>query len=85
MWLAVTCVGMSAVVRAATTINARAVAQTGADTVALVAADRGELTARRISRWLGVDIVTIVSSGSSVTVEVRVGDVRSSASAVKPE
>jgi LDH2 family malate/lactate/ureidoglycolate dehydrogenase len=83
--LAVTVIGVMAIVRATATINARAVAQTNADAVALVAADRGVDPARDFARKAGINVVAIALSDNMATATVDVGSARATASAVKPE
>lgn len=77
--------GMMAIVRATVTINARSIAQTNADAVALVAADRGIDPARDFARKAGINVVAIALSENTATATVDVGSVRATASAVKPE
>ena len=85
MWLAFTVIGMTAIMRATTTVNDRSVAQTEADAVALVAADRGAETARRFARDAHIDVVDINTTDGSATATVQSGDAVATARAEKPK
>lgn len=85
VWLAATLVGVVAVARATVALNARSVAQTNADAVALVAADRGVAAAQRFADSADIDVMSIEASPGRATVTVRAGHVDATASALKPE
>ncbi len=78
-------IGVGSIARATVTINDRAVAQTNADSVALVAADRGVESAREFARTARIDLVDIEVSGDIATATVRVGRFVATADALKPE
>jgi hypothetical protein len=83
--LALTVIGVAAVARTTSSINERAVAQTNADSVALVAADRGVDAARHFSRRAAINAVAIEVVDNMVTVAVREGSTVAQSSAVKPK
>jgi hypothetical protein len=78
-------IGAASVARATVTINDRAVAQTNADSVALVAADRGVVAARDFARRANINVVALDMSGNTATATVRVGRFMATADALKPE
>jgi hypothetical protein len=85
VWLAITVLGVATVARATATMNDRAVAQTNADSVALVAVDRGVDAAKDFARRVSIQVVALEMSGNMATATVRVGRFVATAGAVKPE
>ena len=84
VWLAVTSFGVLAIARAASVVYDRAQAQTLADAVALVAADRDPQRAREFAGHVNATVVSMTVHERVVTVTVSVGGTRASASAVMP-
>lgn len=84
VWLAITAGGVSAIVRATAHINTRAQLQTQADSIALVAADRGDAIAREFAAQLMVVIVSLQHNGSVVTVRVSDAGFIAESSALRP-
>lgn len=85
LWLAFTVIAVASVARATLTINARAVAQTNADSVALVAVDRGIAVAKDFARAAHIDVVELTVADNSATATVRDGSISASSSAMKPK
>ena len=84
IWFAITAGGASAIVRATTHINSRARLQTHADSIALVAADRGDAAAREFAAHLTVVIVELQRNGSVVTITVADSGLVAESSALRP-
>ena len=82
VWLAVTAGGMWSVATATAHVSARAQLQTNADSVALVAANRGDAIARTFAARVSVQLVSLQHIKSVVTVVVRKGNLVATASAL---
>ena len=82
VWLAVTAGGTWSVATATAHVSARAQLQTNADSVALVAASRGDAIARTFAARLSVQLVSLQHGESVVTVVVRKANLVATASAL---
>jgi len=82
VWLAVTAGGTWSIATATAHVAARAQLQTNADSVALVAASRGDSIARTFASRLSVQLVSLQHGESVVTVVVRKADLVATASAL---
>ena len=82
VWLAVTAGGTWSIATATAHVAARAQLQTSADSVALVAASRGDAIARAFASRLSVQLVSLQHGESVVTVVVRKADLVATASAL---
>lgn len=82
VWLAVTAGGMWSVAKATAHVSTRAQLQTNADSVALVAASRGDAIARTFAARVSVQLVSLQHIKSVVTVVVRKGNLVATASAL---
>ena len=82
VWLAVTAGGMWSIATATAHVSTRAQLQTNADSVALVAASRGDAIARTLAARVSVQLVSLQHIKSVVTVVVREGNLVATASAL---
>ena len=82
VWLAITAGGTWSIATATAHVAARAQLQTNADSVALVAASRGDAIARTFASRLSVQLVSLQHGESVVTVVVRKADLAAAASAL---
>ena len=82
VWLAVTAGGTWSIATATAHVAARAQLQTNADSVALVAASRGDAIARTFASRLSVQLVSLQHGETVVTVVVRKADLVATASAL---
>jgi len=82
VWLAVTAGGTWSVAIATAHVSARAQLQTNADSIALVAASRGDAIARAFASRLSVQLVSLQHGESVVTVVVRKANLVATASAL---
>ena len=82
VWLAVTAGGTWSIATATAHVSARAQLQTNADSVALVAANRGDAIARTFASQLSVQLVSLQHGESVVTVVVRKANLVATASAL---
>jgi hypothetical protein len=82
LWLAVTAAGTWSISAATAHVSAREQLQTNADSVALVAASRGDAIARTFASRLSVQLISLQHVESVVTVVVRKADLVATASAL---
>ena len=82
VWLAITAGGTWSIATATAHVAARAQLQTNADSVALVAASRGDAIARTFASRLSVQLVSLQHGETVVTVVVRKADLVATASAL---
>lgn len=82
VWLAVTAGGAWTIATATAHVSARAQLQTNADSIALVAASRGDAIARTFASRLSVQLVSLQHGESVVTVVVRKANLVATASAL---
>ena len=82
VWLAVTAGGAWCITTATARVSARAQLQTNADSVALVAASRGDAIARTFAAQLSVQLLSLQHKESLVTVVVKTSDLVATASAL---
>jgi hypothetical protein len=70
VWLAIAVIGVGSLTRVTVELHERAVAQTNADSIALVAADYGDATAMRFALTLHTSVSSVDRDSNTVTVHV---------------